>query len=420
MHIGTRIRFYRLLRGLSPEELSDGITALSYLASIENNGHTPPIEMLSQLCDRLEIPFMTYPNEELTQLLDKWKPSLLQNDQEESSAIFEEISSKLSDSVDFQLILTYHVYLIRYYLIQKQLEKAKELIEMVKPFHFEMADDLKFSFQKFHGNYLYYTNQFAEAASLFNNAKNYLFAIDANLLDEKADLYYMYGLTLGRINKNTLSVFYIEEALSLFQQTYQMKRCTDCHMLLGVVYSKMQEYSDSEHHYTIAKQLAKSISYTDLIDKIEHNLGLLKSRQGKSKEAITHYLNSYEELDKKKTNDQLQIIINIINEYYKIGFIHEVNIWLEHGFSLIESIDQQKEHYIELTFFQYIVRGYPEGFEDFILNIAIPYFEERKQNQSIILYSKKLGEYYQKKKRFKEAALSFAKANSVYEKILEL
>ena len=70
MHIGTRIRFYRLLRGLSPEELSDGITALSYLASIENNGHTPPIEMLSQLCDRLEIPFMTYPNEELTQLLE--------------------------------------------------------------------------------------------------------------------------------------------------------------------------------------------------------------------------------------------------------------------------------------------------------------------------------------------------------------
>lgn len=418
MHIGTRIHFYRLLRNLTPEELVDGITSVSYLLSIENNGHTPPIEMLSQLCDRLEIPFITYPNEELEQLLEEWKYTLLHNNKESSATIFRELSERISPHEDIQLILTYHVFLIRYYILHDQLDQALESIKKIKPFHFELPDDLKFSFQKFHGNYLYYIGNYIEAAKLFNDAKNYLFTIQTHVNEEKADLFYMYGLTLGRINKNTLSVFHIEEALSLYQQSYQMKRCTDCHMMLGLIYSRMQDYDAAEKHYIIAKQLAASLKYSNLIVKIEHNLGLLKAQQDKSQEAITHYLNSYH--GKAKQDDQLQIIINIIKEYYKIGFIPEVKSWLGQGFKLIDSKDKYKDQYIELMFYQYIVDGYPEGFESFILDVAIPYYEKIKQYHSIVLFSKQLGSYYQQRKKYQEAATSFATANSAYEKILKL
>lgn len=420
MHIGTRIRYYRLLRDLSPEELVEGITTVPFLTSIENNEHTPSIEMLSQLCERLEIPFMTYPNEVLTQSLEEWKYSLLNNNKEKASTIFKEVSTKISPREDIQLILTYQVFLIRYFILIDQIEKAANLIEKIKPFHFEMPDDLKFSFQKFHGNYLYCTGQFIEASKMFSNAKNYLFAIQNHINEEKADLFYMLGLALGRINKNTLSVFYVEEALSLFQQTYQIKRCTDCHMMLGLIYNRMQDYDEAEKNYVIAKQLAESLDYQNLINKIEHNLGLLKAQQGKSKEAITHYLNSYH--DQTKQDDQLQIIINIIKEYYKIGFIHEVKLWIKQGFKLIDSEnkDKHKNHYIELMFYQYIVNGYPEGFENFVLNEAIPYYENIKQYHSIVIFSKQLGDYYQKKKEFQNAATSFATANSAYEKILKL
>ncbi|MGE8207600.1 tetratricopeptide repeat protein [Heyndrickxia sp. NPDC080065] len=418
MNIGTRIRYYRLLRKISPEELTEGITSVSFLSSIENNEQTPSIEMLSQLCDRLEIPFMTYPNEELTQIFGKWKYSLLQNNKEEATLIFKELSSKISPREDIQLIFNYQIYLIRYFIIENQFEKALELIEQIKLFQFELPDELNFSFQKFYGNYLYCTGNFIEASKLFNNAKNYLFSILEYLNEEKADLFYMYGLTLGRINKNTLSIFYIEEALALFQQIYQMKRCTDCHMMLGLIYSRMQDYDEAEKNYIIAKQLAASLKYYDLLNNIENNLGLLKAKQDKSEEAIEHYLNSYS--NHTKSDDQLQIIINIIKEYYKIGFIHEVKIWLDQGFKLLESEEKHKDQYIELMFYQYIVNGFPDGFEKFVLETAIPYYENIKQYHSIVLFSKKLGDYYQQRKKYQEAATSFAIANSAYEKILKL
>jgi len=422
MSIGTRIRYYRLQKKLSLEDLAKDITTVPYLSSIENNEHTPPIELLSQLCDKLEIPFMTYQNNELELLFQEWNRCLLMNDTENSDACYKKITEKISESNDIFAVMTYHIYLIRYHLLHNELEEAQDIINFFIPLQNDMPDILKYSYQKFRGNYYYIKGQYLEAERFFKDAKNYLISVKELYNLEKADLFYMYGLTLGRLTKNTLSIFHMEEALSLFQQSYHMRRCTDCHLMLGVIYRRMQDYKEAEKHYNFARQLAYSLDFKDIKIKVENNLGYLMAEQGKSEEAIGHYLKSFGQSDFSMTEDKINTIINIIKEYHKIGFKEQVEKWLHEGLELLHSKEQYSEIYkeqmIELKFYQYTVNDYPSGFESFILNEAIPYFESIKRYQRVVLLAKTLGDYYQKRNEYKSAATSFAIANSAYEKII--
>ncbi|MBS4175157.1 helix-turn-helix transcriptional regulator [Bacillus sp. FJAT-49736] len=422
MSIGTRIRYYRMKKKISIEKLAQDITTVPYLTSIENNDHTPPIELLSQICEKLEIPFMTYQNKDLEQLFDEWNQHLLMNDKENSELSFQKIEERITDSTDIFVVLTYNIYLIRYYLLFNELEKALEMMEFLIPLQNDMPDTLKFSYQKYRGNYFYLKGRFIEAEPFFKDAKNYLISVKEHYNLEKADLFYMYGLTLGRLNKNTLCIFHMEEALALFQQSYHMRRCTDCHLLLGVVYRRMQDYKEAEKHYNYAKQLAVSLNYKDIIVKVENNLGYLYAEQGKSDEAISHYLKSFDHSELLIIEDKINTIINIIKEYYKIGFKEQVEKWLNEGLDLLRSneqfVDAYREQMIELKFYQYIVNDYPSGFESFILEEAIPYFESNNRYQRVVLLAKTLGDYYQQRNEYKSAATSFAIANSAYEKII--
>ncbi|MGV3466191.1 MAG: tetratricopeptide repeat protein [Heyndrickxia sp.] len=422
MSIGTRIRYYRLQKNLSLEELAQDITTVPYLSSIENNEHTPPIELLSQLCDKLEIPFMTYQNKDLELLYEEWNRCLLMNDKENSDAYYQKVKEKMSESNDIFVVMTYNIYLIRYHLLHNKLEEAQSIIDFFIPLQNDMPDGLKYSFQKYRGNYYYVKGQYLDAEPYFKDAKNYLISVKDLYNLEKADLFYMYGLTLGRLTKNTLSIFHMEEALSLFQQCYHMRRCTDCHLMLGVTYRRMQDYREAEKHYNFARQLAYSLGYKEIMIKVENNLGYLMAEQGKSEEAIDHYLKSFGQSDLSMTEDKMNTIINIIKEYHKIGFKDQVEKWLQEGLELLNSNEEYshiyKEQMIELRFYQYTVNNYPSGFEAFVLNEAIPYFESIKRYQRVVLLAKTLGDYYQERNEYKSAATSFAIANSAYEKII--
>jgi transcriptional regulator with XRE-family HTH domain len=421
MKIGTRIHFYRLKKRMTEAELAEGITTVGYLLSIEKNEQTPPIEMMSGLCDKLEVPFMTNTNEPLKELLKLWRRSLLLNHKEKADELHQSIFKTISDQDDIKLIFTYHTYLILYRLIHYQLAEAFELIEQLRPFQFDLPDELKFAYHKSCGNYFYYHNNFSEAAIAFSHAKEYLISLENHLKEEQADLYYMYGLVLSRMRKNTLSIYYIEEALSLFQRTYQFKRCTDCHLLLGLTYRRVQDYIESEKHYICARELAESIGYMNILPKIDNNLGILKSQEGNSNQAISFFISSLDhssDNEGHKGQDTLNTILNIIKEYYIIGCFEQVNNWLEEGFQHVQDHEDYRLQIIELKFYKYIADGFPSGFDAFVLEEALPYFKEIKNNHLLILYSKTLGDYYINRELYKEAATSFAIANSAYEKII--
>ncbi|MED1204985.1 helix-turn-helix domain-containing protein [Heyndrickxia acidicola] len=423
MNIGTRIHFYRLKKRMTEAELAEGITTVAYLKSIEKNEQTPPIELMSGLCDKLEIPFMTNVNETLIELLERWRRYLVLNHKEKADELHQSILKSISDQDEFKLILTYHTYLIRYHLIHSNLEEALELIEQLKPFQFDLPDELKFAFHKCCGNYFYYHQKYTKAVQAFSHAKKYLISIRSHLKEEQADLYYMYGLVLSRMRKNTLTIYYIEEALSLFQGTYQFKRCTDCHLLLGLAYRRVQDYFESAKHYNWARELAESTGYMSILPKIDNNLGILKSQEGNSSQAISFFLRSLEhpsDPKRPKRQDTLNTILNIIKEYYIIGCFEQVNKWLDEGFRHVLDHEDYKQQMIELKFYKYIADGFPSGFDVFVLEEAIPYFKEIKKYHLLILYSKTLGDYYNNRELYKEAAASFALANSAYEKILAL
>lgn len=71
MEIGTKIKYYRKSKGLTQKDLSEGICSQGMLSQIEKNRHTPNLNLISKICERLEISIEELINYSTTELLLK-------------------------------------------------------------------------------------------------------------------------------------------------------------------------------------------------------------------------------------------------------------------------------------------------------------------------------------------------------------
>ena len=54
--LGDNVRYHRLQRGLSQQELAEGICSLQLISSIERGTSNPRVTILEKLADRLKVP----------------------------------------------------------------------------------------------------------------------------------------------------------------------------------------------------------------------------------------------------------------------------------------------------------------------------------------------------------------------------
>lgn len=55
MEVGSKIRYYRMNKKMTQEELATGIISVSYLSKIENNQVATSMDIIDLLCEKLEI-----------------------------------------------------------------------------------------------------------------------------------------------------------------------------------------------------------------------------------------------------------------------------------------------------------------------------------------------------------------------------
>ncbi|MDF0728464.1 helix-turn-helix transcriptional regulator [Cytobacillus sp. S13-E01] len=402
MEIGNRLRFYRIQQNMTQEELASGIISISYLSKIENNQTSASVEVLEMLCKRLGIQLIEESEYSLLKELHDWYFTIVSRNKEEADSRYEKYVNVVQSTNDSTAYIHFVLFELRYFLLQRDLEKAELQLNKINTFKDIFDDQMNYFYSKFFGLYNYMKNKFTTAKDYYKLAERILNKSINIEKWEEADLYYSIGLTYSQLGKMALSNSYTHLALAIYQSRYDLKRSAECHVLLGICYLRTEEYELSEENYLLANKVVESMNDSNLRGIIYHNLGYLYSIQKRPNEAVKKYEKSLSYKLESNIEGKLVSIHGIITEYYSIEEYGFCKIWLLEAKRLQEEYGF-KEYNVHFEIYNFLINDPSEEFEKFMQDIALPYFQTKENMQYLIKYSEILGNYFEKKFKYKQA-----------------
>ncbi|MFT4412394.1 tetratricopeptide repeat protein [Fredinandcohnia humi] len=416
MEIGSRIRFFRIQKNMTQEELADKIISISYLSKIENNQTSASIEVLEMLCDRLGIKLIEDEEYTILKELNDWYYKIIHKKKDEAVKFYESFEKK-TNSNDSRVAILYVLYELRYFIFTRQLDKAEEHINKINLFKDILDTKMNYYYEKFVGHFHYLLNRFSVSLKYFKESERILGGSIHFESWEQADLFYYIGLVYNRLGKLALSIVYIQKALSIYQSLYDLKRSAECQILLGISYEKIDEFELAEENYRLAHKVAEGINDSHLLGMIYHNLGIVMSKQEKALEAIEHYKKSLQFKTDQMIVGKLRTIQGLIEEYYNLGNIEKSQELLKQGKSLVEKNKELNLREYEIHFMYYDYLYYDsDNLAKFIEKEALPYFEGTEHLIQIASYAEKLGKYYYENHKYKLASHYLSKAVTLLKK----
>ncbi|WP_237664020.1 helix-turn-helix transcriptional regulator [Sutcliffiella horikoshii] len=407
MDIGSKIKFFRIQKGLKQDDLARGIISVSYLSKIENNLTSPSEEVLRLLCERLEVSLIEQQDDSILEELTSWYKLMTTSESEEIRRRHEVLSNKIS-SVNTKTYMYFVLFELRYQLYLKNMEQSRILIDKLQQFMDVFDIQMHYYFQKFYSIYEYRLNNFNSVLEHLKIAEKLLQRNSNFDKSEEADLYYLFGLTYSQTLKEPLSITYTTKALHEFQGIYDFKRSAECQVLLGICYRRIGEYDRAEESYLLAQKLSESLNNMYLQSLIYHNLGKLYSIQGQQLEAIKEYEKSYYLKREDKPLSKLTSIYCILLEYDKLGDLSECRRWLQIGKSLLENPEDAIEYHYYFSIHESILESDYERFDQIFLEEALPYFQKKDLKEPLIIYAERLAHYFESTYKYKKASYYYS------------
>jgi len=225
---------------------------------------------------------------------------------------------------------------------------------------------------------------------------------------EIEDVYYQLALVYHLLGEYSMSTYYEEKALELFARKMDYEQCVNCQLLLGINYRKMGNLERAKETYLSILEKVMPLHNREVIGKVYHNLGLVCSDEGKSSEAIMAFETSlgYRDGD----NSRMKTCYSISKEFLHIGDESNANKFVNVGEEIAESV-KDKEHIIKFQVLKYKLEKLEHDpiFEFYISTVALPYFEERSDQQMIKEYIHELVAYFEECRQYKSALMYLKK-----------
>ncbi|MET3696484.1 helix-turn-helix domain-containing protein [Bacillus oleivorans] len=420
MKIGERIRFYRLQQNKTQEELASGIISVSYLSKIENNQSLPSVEVLTLLCNRLNISLNDEGEPNVLDRLKDWYKLIINRDTDLAAKEYEEMKGIMNQK-DSTGLLYFMMFELRFHLLNRNISLANQQIERLQEYTTLFSGDLLYYFLKFQGLSAYLQNQFSEAYEKYKKAETLL---ASNVFEkwEEADLYYSIALTSSRLWKVSICLRYTNQALGIYQAIYDYKRSAECQVLLGISFQRSGEWKKAEESLLLTSKIADSLHDVNLKGMVHHNLGYLFSLQEKSDLAIEHYTKSIEYRNQGDYARKLHTMFSLVMEYYKVKDFERALEWVSQAFDILDSQDQKltEYEYHFKTYYYLLNQSRSEEFESFMKDKVIPYFAEHKMYEYLATYAEILATYYENAYRYKLSSQYFRVSNDALRNIYKL
>ncbi|HSP23158.1 MAG TPA: helix-turn-helix transcriptional regulator [Planococcus sp. (in: firmicutes)] len=226
MDTGVRLKYHRLKKKISLEEVASGILTPRELKKIETGAKEPALKELEALCKKLEIPLAPKDNPVGKVLVKNFKTSLLHP---QNKGKIMELYSDIHDHpllhVNEDIELEYNIQQIRYFIITGDLDSAEEKLKSMDHFKEFMDQEQFYLFHKYNGNYHYIINDFEAAFKIYLMAEK--IAPHSLSPNEKGDLFYSLGITASQMHYTEMAFKYTELALNIYQQEFIPKRIVE-------------------------------------------------------------------------------------------------------------------------------------------------------------------------------------------------
>ncbi|PYZ96847.1 hypothetical protein CR205_14305 [Alteribacter lacisalsi] len=414
---GKILKYHRLKQRKKQGEVAKGICSISYYSKIENDQIDVGNELMEQLLERLEIHDTVkavHDEKKLKERIHQMNELIIDRELDES----ENLSNVLHDQLQYvqnpHLIVFFEIILARFRFLRGEHASGQALLEKNESFVKEIEDaELKFHFLKMKSVY-HFLNQQAETAIVLLKEADGLRASLHLPHKDVVDLYYMLGVCSYRVKDINASMYYMKEAVRVYDSNYDYQRSGDCRLMLGLCYKGIGQYESAEKQYELAMKLAKNIQHKQLEGKVLQAKGELFSARGLSLEAITVFQMSYR---LRKGTDRLICIRSILKEFHKMGQYSELLSWIDHGFEILKEagtktrsflVEQYRYHF---TYYRHIATPGENGdFEDILKDEIVPFFEKHERYEDVHIYAKDLAERYERKQHHRKAAMYYKKA----------
>ncbi|RZT14511.1 tetratricopeptide repeat protein [Fictibacillus sp. BK138] len=416
--VGQRIRYYRKTKGLTQEELAQGICSVSYLSKIEKGDAKSSEEVINMLCERLGISPEEVDEGKILEMLNEWNLMMTDRRFEEAEEMFPLIQEKMEGISDPSLRLRFELFQCRYFMVLEPplLEETKLKLEEIEELFDHLSNDLKFYYFMFWGMYYNFNKKYNEALEYLHKAEKQFNQTSSIQDSEAAVIYYLLALTYNFLMRITSVTTYSYKALTIFDREYNYSRSADCQILLGISYRRAQHYELAESHLKQALKYSTTFKNDTLSGIIYHNLGYIAFCQKNHLKAIDRLEKS---LEYKKSQDPQHIantIYLLATEHYELGKFEQAKELIQKG---LKYIDEKHEIYYHLRIVQYKVNNAEtnDEFVQYLRKNAIPFFKQKGIWEYVATYSELLADIYFEQSHYKKASEYYRVASNARKNI---
>ncbi|MEK5040050.1 helix-turn-helix domain-containing protein [Sporosarcina sp. FSL K6-3457] len=406
MHIGTRLKELRNLKGMTQAAVSQGITSAPHYSNIEGGHFVTSQDILVLLAKRLSVPigYLTHghaTDKKITVLLRQYE-DLLNEDRLEEALSFREMHEK-----SFTYIYSLHQEL--YFRLLRSIEffKGKNFeafgqyyIDKIVPC---IGQDTLFNLNTFiqekynyiSGLYYYINANYQECIPLFVSV---LKMNEDPLLH--ARLNFNIALAYFRLLHYNDALEFVKKAKDHHLNLHNWKSTADCYNLMGVLYKGQKDFINAEIYTLKGLHI---IGDTDMVRqaRLQHNLAIIYKEQKRLSEALD-VINS--SLALKKEHDSDDLFISYRGKLIILLELKDVKLLLK-TIELARSTCITELDRVHLQVFEgklfLLQNNYPK-YEKYIQQ-SIDYYFKLERLDDLKDLAEELAEYYAERKQYKKA-----------------
>lgn len=411
INIGQIIYNIRKERGMTQEQLAEGICSISYLSKIENDQSNSSDEIVELLLEKLGLNI-----EDLFQNIHAFEHKLerLSNSIDnkvlnKANELYKEVSTAVNNIKNPTTLCNYYLLKLKYLLSINSLDKAKTTLDFINEFYKRKKSTQELLFQNLLGVYCSKRKQYSEGLDHFKTAE--LLGIENKL--NLSETYYNLALTYSHLHNSTLAIYYAQNALRILQHDLNYLKSIDCQIIIGLNFVRIKNYNEAKSIYIKALEQAELFDTHKTKALILHNLGYLNYSIKDYSQAYYYYMKS---LDYKKINteDYLLTLYYLCKTLLEDSKKQEFLFWINKSFNIINEYPhlQESEFSYLLKLIMLKVENYEE-YIDYCENEALPYFISTENYSKILNLGNDLANHYSSKRMYK-------KANLIYKKVIEI
>ncbi|WP_078392426.1 helix-turn-helix domain-containing protein [Shouchella patagoniensis] len=400
MELGRTIKYYRIKHNMTQAELADGICSIPHLSKIENTIYNANHATASLLLERLGINIEDEyaQHSEIKQALESFIEAIQFVDVKEAKRIQKRLLEKEHIIPRTDFINTYHLYMMRYHLMNGSINLAFEEHLILAKNSSNLSAVEALSFRLFQGILLVNKGELKEAKEILLDLQNEDYSSKYLFVREVA---FVLAQCYTQMNEPEKAIIYAKEALHIFKQEDNYIRAFHTHMLLGINYTQMNMVEESLRLYKMLLRNTRLFGHDVLYYQAKYNHGILLKKMGEyeqSHQCFTECISYYEVGSKNYVFSLLadvEVLFHLETKKEHIGIRLKEII----DISSVRGFERMK---LQAKYYAFRLES-NDAMYDFLEHELLPHLDKQDNKEELIPYALELAQWYQKNGKYEKA-----------------